>query len=61
MSRALNNRGWGDEKTFVALEKSLQKEMKNMTDRDVTHAMYAYSIRKSGNPELYKAFDSRLK
>jgi hypothetical protein len=28
--------------------------------RDVSHVMYAYSIRNTGNPELYKAFDSWL-
>ena len=36
------------------------KEMDNLEDRDVTYLMYAYSVRKSGNPELYEAFDKRL-
>lgn len=31
-----------------------------MNDRDVTHLMFAYSVRKAGNPELYKAFDKKL-
>ena len=31
-----------------------------MNDRDFTHLLYAYSIRSVGNPELYKAFDSKL-
>lgn len=37
------------------------KNIGKFEDRDLTHLMYAYSVRKVGNPELYKIFDKKLK
>lgn len=51
---------WGSDKTYIALEPTVLKNIDKMSDRDVTHLMYAYSVRKAGNPELYKAFDKKL-
>lgn len=31
-----------------------------MTPRDLSHVMYAYSVRGAGNPELHSAFEKRL-
>jgi len=31
-----------------------------MSPRDLTHVMYAYSVRNAGNPELYVAFEKRI-
>ena len=34
--------------------------IESMPDRDLTHLMYAYSVRNVGNPELYAALEKRL-
>jgi hypothetical protein len=51
---------WGSDKTFIKLEPIILKNIDNISDRDLTHLMYAYSVRKAGNPEIYKAFDKKL-
>ena len=50
----------GRDKTFFALEKTVIAGMPTLTDRDVSHLMYAYSVRNVGNPELHAAFEARL-
>jgi len=60
LSHALDGRMWGSDKTFIALEPSVLKNIDKFTDRDISHVIYAYSVRKAGNPEIYKAFDKRI-
>ena len=50
----------GSEKLFIHLEPHLMKNMDNFSSRDLSHILFAYSVRSVGNPELYKAFDRRL-
>ena len=50
----------GKDKTFYTFEQTLLKGLDSLSDRDVTHLMYAYGVRKVGNPELHKAFEKRL-
>ena len=50
----------GSDKTYFALESTILKGLDKLSDRDVTHLMYAYSVRAVGNPELHKAFEKRL-
>ena len=50
----------GRDKTFYALEQTVIKGLPSLSDRDVTHLMYAYGVRNVGNPELHKAFEKRL-
>lgn len=50
----------GEDKTFYNLEPIILKNIDSISDRDLTHLMYAYSIRAAGNPELYAAFDKKL-
>lgn len=59
-SRSQNNRMNGEDKTFYNLEPIVLKNIDSISDRDLTHLMYAYSIRAAGNPELYAAFDKKL-
>lgn len=59
-THALNDRMWGKDKTYINLEPIVLKNLSKISERDLSHLMYAYSVRKAGNPELYKAFDSRL-
>jgi len=59
-SRSQNNRMNGEDKTFYNLEPVILKNIDSISDRDLTHLMYAYSIRAAGNPELYAAFDKKL-
>lgn len=33
------------------------KNFDKITDRDLSHIMYAYGIRNVGNPELHKRFE----
>ena len=54
------NRMAGSDKTYFALESTILKGLDKLSDRDVTHLMYAYSVRAVGNPELHKAFEKRL-
>mgnify|MGYP007043754938 CR=1 FL=1 len=48
------------EKTFVHLESHILPLVPKMTPRDLSHVMYAYSVRGAGNPELHSAFEKRL-
>jgi hypothetical protein len=50
----------GQEKLFTTLEPIIMKEMKNISDRDITHVMYSYGVRGAGNPKLHEAFEKRL-
>ena len=50
----------GLDKTYYALEPIILKNMDSISDRDMTHLMYSYSVRGVGNPELHKAFEKRL-
>ena len=50
----------GRDKTFFAFESTLLMGLDSLSDREVTHLMYAYGVRKVGNPELHKAFVKRL-
>lgn len=50
----------GQDKTFTALEPIVLANMETMPDRDLTHLMYAYSVRNVGNPQLHAAFEKRL-
>lgn len=59
-SHCMDNRMWGDEKTFYNLESKILKNLDKINDRDVTHLMYAYGSRNVGNPELHQAFEKRL-
>lgn len=59
-SHGQQNRMAGSDKAYFALEATLLKGLNNLSDRDVTQAMYAYGVRNVGNPELHKAFEKRL-
>lgn len=48
------------EKTYVHLEPHVIKALPQMTARDLTHVMYAYSVRGAGNPELHAAFEKQI-
>lgn len=48
------------EKTFVHLEPLVLKHLPNLSPRDLSHVMFAYSVRGAGNPELHAAFEKRL-
>lgn len=50
----------GQDKTFYRLEKTIMEEMNSISDRDVSHLMYAYGVRNVGNPKLHEAFLQRL-
>lgn len=50
----------GRDKTFFTFEATVLKGLDKLSDRDATHLMYAYGVRKVGNPELHKAFEKRL-
>ena len=50
----------GQDKTFTALELIILANIEAIPDRDLTHLMYAYGVRKVGNPELHAAFEKRL-
>jgi hypothetical protein len=43
------------DKTFVHLEPYIQKRLPDMTARELSHVMYAYSVRSAGNPEFHSA------
>ena len=59
-SRSQNNRMNGLDKTYYALESIVLESMDQISDRDLTHLMYSYSVRGVGNPQLHKAFESKL-
>ena len=59
-SHSQENRMCGKDKTYFALEKTLLAGLDKLSDRDATHAMYAYGVRNVGNPELHQAFEKRL-
>ena len=48
------------EKTFVHLEKYVLQSLPSLQPRDLTHIMYAYSVRGAGNPQLHAEFEKRL-
>jgi len=50
----------GLSKTYFTLEPIVLQSINTIPDRDLTHLMYSYSVRGVGNPELHKAFESRL-
>lgn len=54
------NRMNGKDKTFFAFEATVLKSLDSLSDRDLTHLMYAYGVRGVGNPELHKAFEKKL-
>ena len=59
-SHGQSNRMAGSDKTYFAFESTVLKGLDKLSDRDVSHLMYAYSVRAVGNPELHKAFEKRL-
>lgn len=59
-SHSQDNAMNGKDKTFFNLEPIVLKNLDKLNDRDVTHLMYAYSVRNVGNPELYKVFENKL-
>lgn len=59
-SHAQENRMCGRDKTFFALEPLVLKNLDKLNARDATHLMYAYGVRKVGNPELHQAFEKKL-
>lgn len=50
----------GSKKLFINLEPVVMSELDKMSPRELSHVLYAYSIRDAGNPELYKSFDGRI-
>jgi hypothetical protein len=50
----------GSDKLFIHLEPLILKQLDKFSIRDLSHVMYAYSIREVGNPEFYKAMNTRL-
>ena len=59
-SRSQENRMSGSDKLFIHLEGSIMRQIDKFSLRDLSHLMYAYSIRAAGNPEIYKTFESKL-
>lgn len=59
-SRSQKNRMCGQDHTFTALEQIVLANLQSLSDRDVTHAAYAFGVRGLGNPELHKALEKRL-
>lgn len=43
------------DKTFVHLEPYITKCLPDMSARDLSHVMYAYSVRGAGNPAFHSA------
>lgn len=60
LSRSQKNKMCGQDKTFTVLEPTILATIDSIPDRDLTHLMYAYSVRGVGNPELHAAFERRL-
>ena len=52
-SHSQDNRMCGKDKTFYHLEQLVLKNLESLNARDATHLMYAYGVRKVGNPELH--------
>ena len=50
----------GSNKLYLHLEPLIIKNIDQFNSRDLSHILYAYSVRAAGNPEIYKAFDRRL-
>jgi hypothetical protein len=50
----------GKDKTYYAFEPKVLKNIDSIPDRELSHLMYAYSVRGLGNPELHKAFEKKL-
>ena len=51
---------YGKDKIYYSLESVVLKNIDKISDRDLTHLMYSYSVRNVGNPELHKAFEKKL-
>jgi hypothetical protein len=60
LSHSLKSKMCGQDKTFTAMEPIILANLDSIPDRDLTHLMYAYSIRNVGNPELHAAFERKL-
>lgn len=54
------NKTFGKDSTYYKLEPVILKNLDKFNDRDFTHLLYAYGVRNVGNPELHKAFESRI-
>ena len=54
------NKTFGKDQTYYNLEPMILKNLDKINDRDFTHLLYAYGVRNVGNPELHKAFESRI-
>jgi len=50
----------GSNKLFIHLEPTVMKKLDKCTVRDLGHILYAYGIRGLGNPELHKAFETKI-
>jgi hypothetical protein len=50
----------GSDKLFYHLEPIILGQLDKFNARDLTHVLYAYSIRNVGNPEFYKAMDAQI-
>jgi hypothetical protein len=59
-SRSQENQMSGSDKLFFHLEPTIIAQLDNFTTRDLSHVLYAYSIREVGNPEFYRAMDNKI-
>ena len=50
----------GLSKTYYALEPIVIENIDSVSDRDLTHLMYSYSVRGVGNPKLHTLFEKKL-
>ena len=50
----------GSDKLFFHLEPLILSQLDDFSIRDLSHVLYAYSIREVGNPEFYKAMDQKI-
>ena len=46
----------GKDNTFYNMESKILSSLDQISDRDLTHLMYAFGVRNVGNPELHKKF-----
>ena len=60
LTRSQKNKMCGQDRTFAAFEPIVLANIDTIQDRDLSHILYAYGIRKLGNPELHQAFEQRL-
>jgi len=59
-SRSQENQMSGSDKLFFHLEPLILAQLDDFSPRDLSHILYAYSIREVGNPEFYKAMDAKI-